>query len=693
MILLSMIWEPFKIERIMKISNIFAAICTLGAAVALFAGCSKEVVNGNNEEEVVKVSVLASSPSTKTYVEGEKIYWSPTGDQLNVVYRGFDSNGDLMSTRQTSTDADYTITDGKASFTAGFSTIDGSKTYKFGAFYPYAYKSTTSTISLTVPKTQTPTTTSFDPKADILVTSGVTVSDGLPAKLCFEMNRMVALVEMTLVGIGKGEKISTVEITASEKINGAVTFNLFAENMLDEAKFYNNYETMTLEMGDRVATGSDVVWFTTVPTDLSGGSFSVKVTTDKNVYEKTADLTGKTFNFKRAEVARFKIAGMTCTPKPQVYKILTDASDFGVGDKFVICSANYSTGYARLMSLSANGTGLAAVTEVTVTDKKEIETIPDGVCVLEVVNGKSAGTYAFKCESGYLYGSYDQPTYTNTLAFKTFVDDESSWTVSVDSENLATIYNSKFDRSVKYFNSTFSFSSASSTHIYYVNGEGSDEPSEDKTPLATPEISVSATGNTVSVSWNAIAGAADYSVTCGSDTQKVSGTSAEFTDLEYSTSYTVTVVANPSNTTLNTASAAATKTVTTGAAPSTGGTTIVTIAFPVKGAVSAKTVGTVPTGDDNIVLTGTGSWRTVVADGYGGIFMGTDKFLKVEAINGITLTKVEVTPVEGKSLNLKYETSRTDSTGSSWAGEETSWVKFTASGNSYASSITIEYTR
>lgn len=685
----------------MKMNNMYSVAALSFAAIALLCGCSKDVVSGNNENETVQISIEASGPALKTYVEGERIYWSPTGDQLNVLYKGFDGNGNLMSsTRQTSTNADYTITDGKASFTAGFSTIDGSKTYKFGAFYPYENKSITSTISLTVPKTQTPTTTSFDPKADILVTSGVTVSEGLPDKLSFEMNRMVALVEMTLVGIGVGEKISTVEITASKKINGAVEFNLFAENMLDEAKFYNNYETMTLEMGDRVATGSDVVWFTTVPTDLSGGSFSVKVTTDKNIYEKTANLTGMTFNFKRAEVARFRIAGMTCTPKPLVYKILTDASDFGVGDKFVICSVNYSTGSARLMSLSANGKGLAAVNSVTVTDKKEIETIPDGVCVLEVVNGASTGTYAFKCESGYLYGFYDSDNWTNTLSFKVSKDEESSWTVSVASNNVATIYNSKFDRSVRYYSDKFSFSSVNSTYIYYVNGEGSDEPSTpDKTPLQTPYVTASASGNVVTVSWDAVDGAGDYTVTCGSATQTLSGTSAEFKDLEYSKTYTVTVVANPSDAALNTPSEAGTTIVTTKAAPSTGGTTVVRIKFPVDGAVSANTVGSVPTGDDNIVLTGTGSWRTVVADGYGGIFMGTDKFLKVEAQNGITLTKVEVTPVkvtpvETKSLNLKYETSLTDKTsGSIWTGKETSWVKFTSSGGSYASSITIEYTR
>lgn len=685
----------------MKISNIFAAICTLGAAVALFAGCSKEVVNGNNEEEVVKVSVLASSPSTKTYVEGKKIYWSPTGEYLNVVYRGYDNNGDLMSARQAKTDAKYSLENGCASFTAGLSTIDGSTSYKFGAFYPYAYKYSTSTISLTVPQTQTPTLTSFDPKADILASSGVTTSSSLPDKLSFSMNRLVALVEMTLDGIGAGEKISTIEITASEKINGDVEFNLFAENTLESLKVYHNYETMTLEMGDRVATGSDVVWFTTVPTDLSGGSFGIKVKTDKNIYEKTADLSGKTFNFKRAEVAKFTIAGMTCTPRPQTYKILTDASDFGIGDKFIICSANYETDYARLMSLSANVKGLAAITNVTVSAQKEIETVPEGVCVLEVEKGAAEGTLAFKCGNDYLYGSYDSKSGTNTLAFKESKDEESSWSVSVASNNLATIYNKKFGRSIRYYSDKFSFSSASSTYIYYVNGESAGEPSEDKTPLATPDISVSATGNTVSVSWNAIAGAADYSVTCGSATKTVSLTSAEFTDLEYSKTYTVTVVANPSNTSLNTASAAASKTVTTEAAPSTGGSEVVSIVLPIEGMVSGNTVGTIATGDDNIKIESTGSWRTDSADGRDAIFMGrtSSATLTIYAQNGVTITKISMAAPAGYLIDLKWE--EKDSfksgtfTGGDWSGSLKSRIIFSPAGKSHTdiASITVEYTR
>ena len=684
----------------MKSSNSYKLAALCFAAIALLAGCAKEPVSDNNGEEVVKVSIEAGSPSTKTYIEGEKIHWSPTGDQLNVVYKGYDANGDLMSTRQSSTDAKYTITDGKAAFTAGLSTIDESKSYKFGAFYPYAYKYSTSKISLSVPQTQTPALTSFDPKADILVTSAYKESESLPSKLSFTLNRMVALAEMTLVGIGEGEKISKIEITASEKINGAVEFNLFAENMADEWKFYNNFETMTLEMGDRPASGNDVVWFTTVPTDLSGGTFAVKVTTDKNIYEKTADLSGKTFNFKRAEVARFKVAGMSCTPKPETYKLLTDASDFGVGDKFVICSVYYDTDYARLMSLSANGSGLAAVTNVTVSESKEISPIPEGACILEVEKGAVDGTYSFKSENGYLYGSYNAAEYANTLSFKDSKDEESSWTVSVASDNLATIYNAKFDSSLSYYDSKFSFSSASSTYIYYVNGT-SDPSTPVTTPLDTPVISTSVSGNVVTVSWKAVDGAKDYTVSCGTSEKTVSGLSAEFADLSYSSTYTVGVVANPDNAELHTASAKATATVTTEAEASTGTPTVVSVVFPIEGAKSANTVGTVPTGDDNIKIESTGSWRTDSSDGRDAIYMGraTSSTLTIFAQNGVTITKISMSAPVGYLIDLKWEekdgfTSGTF-TGGDWTGSLKSRIIFSPAENSHTNiaSITVEYTK
>ena len=102
-------------------------------------------------------------------------------------------------------------------------------------------------------------------------------------------------------------------------------------------------------------------------------------------------------------------------------------------------------------------------------------------------------------------------------------------------------------------------------------GEGGEEPEQPElTALATPELTVTVSGNTVNASWNPVTGAANYTVTLnGENKGTITETSISFSDLAYSTEYTVTVVANPADSTANTASEAASKSVTTEA--NTGG--------------------------------------------------------------------------------------------------------------------------
>ena len=81
--------------------------------------------------------------------------------------------------------------------------------------------------------------------------------------------------------------------------------------------------------------------------------------------------------------------------------------------------------------------------------------------------------------------------------------------------------------------------------------------------------------NSVYAHWSAIAGAKDYTVTCGEQTFTTADTKHTFTDLAYSTEYTVSVVANPSDETVNAPSAAGkSEIVKTGANPA--GTTVTT---------------------------------------------------------------------------------------------------------------------
>lgn len=672
---------------------------------ALLASCSTDNLGDNAPVLTTsKISVEVTPEPTRTYTDGSQIYWAESGEQLNIIYFADDST----TRRQSATHEDYTLTDNCAEFTADITATDGATKYTFGAFYPYAYKSTTSSINLTVPQEQTPTESSYDPATDILVSENPVVTESIPSKISFKFARLVAFAKMTLVGIPAGEKIESVVFSSPAKPNGAVEFKVHEQGTLENAKWYNNYEDININLGGRVATGEDVVWFTTVPTDLSGSEFTVTVTTDQSVYTKSVDLTGKTLNFERANIAQFRVKELVKMEKPKAYKLLTDANELTVGDQFVIATKSYATSSARAISTVANGTKLAQTDSFTIEDGPQIITLPENVALFTVEKGATEGSLAFKSTEGYLYGNYDSEAWSNTLSFKATVDDEASWVVSIDSNNKASIFNEKYSRYVNYYSysSAFNFSgSANSTYIYYLDGATTDEPVQPEvTPLATPVVTATAAANSVTVEWGAVEGAKDYTVTCGTATQTVATTSATFTELEYATPYTVTVVANPADASVNSASKAGTATVTTESAPSQGGEPqSVTIRFPdnfPEGASSGNSVGTIYEGD--VLISSTGSWRVNKADGRDCIYIGrTDNHeLRIVAQNGKVITKVTLTAPVGYLVDLKckeydgYKTTTFSSTTeATWSGECKSRLVYTAAGNSPSdiASIVVEY--
>ena len=115
------------------------------------------------------------------------------------------------------------------------------------------------------------------------------------------------------------------------------------------------------------------------------------------------------------------------------------------------------------------------------------------------------------------------------------------------------------------------------TNVFKFSGKigeesgGGTTPSE-PTKLATPSVSGLVDGNAATVSWQEIAGAKDYTVTLnGTDVKTVTETYIVYTDLAYETTYSVSVVANPADATVNAASDAGTATFTTGAEGTEGG--------------------------------------------------------------------------------------------------------------------------
>lgn len=683
-------------------------VYTLTAIAALLSSCVKSSDEQIFVEKKSTITIEALAAESRTYVEGTEIHWAEKGEQLNIIYFADEST----TRRQSATHEDYTLKNNCAEFTADFTTTDGAAKYTFGAFYPYAYKSTTSSVSLTVPQEQTPTETSYDPLADILVSENPVVTETVPNKISFKFARMVAFAKMTLVGIPAGEKIEKVTFSSVAKPAGAVEFKVHEQGTLENAKWYNNYEDINLNLGGRVATGEDTVWFVAVPTDLSGTSFTVTVVTDRTNYTKSVDLAGKTLNFERADVAQFRVTDLVEQQKPLAYKLLTDASELTAGDQFIIATKSYATSSARAISTIANGTKLVHTDSFAIEDGLQIITLPEDVALFTVEKGATEGSLAFKTSEGYLYGNYDSEAWANTLSFKATVDDEASWVVTVDSSNKASIFNEKYSRYVNYYSSSsFNFAnSASSTYIYYIDGAATEEPETPEnpenpvvTPLEAPVVTATATANTVTVEWTAVEGAKDYTVVCGEQSVTVAATTATFENVAAG-SYKVVVTANPADETLHIASTSTAVEVVVEDAPAQGGEAqTLTLAFPADmpaGVSSGASVGTIYDGD--ITISSTGSWRTDKTDGRDAIYIGksTSHNLTVVANNGKVITKITLTAPVGHQIDLKAKDNDTFNTTTfattsvaEWTGECKSRIVFTPAGSSHSNieSITVEY--
>ena len=702
----------------MKKSYFYFAAVTAAASVAV--SCNSEL-EANLSDDLTKHTIIVESEApTKTYIdEGAVVHWAETGDELGLLYKTDISSEKVVKT------GGYTLDDeGRAKHIAEISTVDGALQYIMMAFYPYKsiYSPKASKIAFLHPEKQTPSESSYDPKADFLISTNPKTFSSLPGSVSFSFHRPVAIAKMTIAGIVAGEKISKIEFTAPENIAGNFYADMLTENLENRVTYTGGsyyYKTITLDMQDRVATGSDVVYFTTLPADLTGKSFSVKVTTDGHIYSKDVALTDREFKLEAATLTKFVVANMTVSDLPAEYALLKDASALKAGDKMVICNSGvsakstYSSQY--LLGTQASGSKIAKSDQIYVTDDLTIvEPLPlnSRVFTLETA---ADGKWYLKAQDGYLYADYDEANWNSTLAVADSKSD--SWTISVESTGKTSIQSSNSSRYISYSSSYYTFSAAGSTssavYAYFLPSKDTPEgPTTEQ--LSTPTISnVSVDGSSVTISWTAVVGAADYDVKLADGYAQTGVTATEYTftnvpDGTYPASG-ISVIANPASTDeAHTSSAPASWS--SDVVVKTQADTGTTISFTLIDYKTSSTVGDIE--DENKLITisrsGSGycSWRTVASEGYDGIFYGSSNDIKV-TINDSSkkLTKIVlyacVKDGSYMTINIKtceaFYSSGTYNYESSngqyiWSeGDESNYVKFTTGGGTYLSKIEVTY--
>ena len=175
----------------------------------------------------------------------------------------------------------------------------------------------------------------------------------------------------------------------------------------------------------------------------------------------------------------------------------------------------------------------------------------------------SAGT--FQCASGVSYAGNKNLFYVNNFKYNgvSYKPTETSSMVveTEDNTNVVITMNLVMQAGDQFV----------VTYNGLVGGSANQGGNTELTKLETPTVVGMVSGNAATISWNEIAGAKDYTVTLnGTDVKTVETAYVVYQGLEYDTTYSVSVVANPADAAVNSASDAGTATFTTEANPGSG---------------------------------------------------------------------------------------------------------------------------
>ena len=478
--------------------NLFTRLMLVAVAAMGIVACQTEPVIYVPEVNTFDMTIIADGDTRTELVNGTSINWS-AGDQLSVVVNN--------STKTSSALESATTT---ASFNVEGVATSGS--YTIQAVYPAdANKGASDTnpnvYKIATATEQTPSTTSFDGAADMLVAKEVTTTKQ-PSELNMQFTRLVALGEMTLTMFTPESAIKSVTFSTSDT---ALTGRSYVNLSTTEVEYgYTNqaFKKVVLSYnGDEVWGDAYKIYFTCFPAELTTDFTVVVETTDGTEYTKTVTLDGKTLSFTAGDMTRFKVKMDDAEVKEPsaltTYNLLTDIGELNAGDKIIIAAAGYD--YALSTTQNSNNRGAVAITK-----SKTTVTFGDDVQILTLEAGTVDGTFALNTGSGYLYTASSN---SNHLKTKTTLDANGSWSVTADSNGVASLTaNGSNTRNLLKFNNSNSpkiFSCYSSGQddvaIYYLDGE--------YLTVSTDTISFTAEGGeeTFTVSKNF---EAEVSVTC-----------------------------------------------------------------------------------------------------------------------------------------------------------------------------------
>lgn len=380
---------------------------TAVAAMCLFS-CNKENVRPSESTQTITFTAL--TPDTKTYF-GEKAgnayptLWTGN-EQVAVSY-----NGGAKTTASVSGS-------GKSASISAETVVDGNAAeHKFMLASPAAAITSLDSggdIYFTIPSVQTPGEGTCDEAAQIIYATASCTAEALNSNISITFKHLTAYGNMSVVlpeGAGKVNKIEL--LTAATGLTGSYRYGSLG--LKEDVK----KDELTI-LTDKT-TG---IFFACAPADLNGENLVVTVTTDKGVYEKDIDLTGKTLSFTAGKVSKFTVTGF----KPLVtesWNLVTDASTLKVGDELVIASNEKG-----VVAGNISDDYLSKVTSTFSEDMSTIAELGQGAVVFTL--GGEADAWTLSNSEGKLLGC----TAGKKVAW---ANGTTTWKISIGTNSDATI--------------------------------------------------------------------------------------------------------------------------------------------------------------------------------------------------------------------------------------------------------------
>lgn len=262
---------------------------TAVAAMCLFS-CTKENVRPSESTQTITFTAL--TPDTKTHF-GAKGTSYPTlwtgNEQVAVSY-----NGGAKTTASVSGSGK------SASISAEIKVDEAAAEHKFTLASPAAAITSFDSdgdVYFTIPSVQTPGEGTCDEAAQIIYATAACTAEALNSNISLTFKHLTAYGNISVVlpeGAGKVKKIEL--LTSATGLTGRYGYGSLG--LMEDVK----KDELTI-LTDKT-TG---IFFACAPADLKGENLVVTVTTDKGVYEKDINLTGKTLSFTAGKVSKFSV--------------------------------------------------------------------------------------------------------------------------------------------------------------------------------------------------------------------------------------------------------------------------------------------------------------------------------------------------------------------------------------------------